>query len=646
MRAPQRLLPLFVGLFLIACSSDDGTGPEPEPITSSSVVIEPKGGSVSVENEAGFSLRLTFPGGALLTPVRVTLKAAAVPAGSKARFIVVPAGLDLNKPVTFTVKLPDGKTPGARDGLVFTSGEAIRVPTDVDPVNRTLTATLYHLGFDLPAPAPLALDAAPRSDDDGEFIDVDAIECDFIREALDNQILRAQAFVGAFPPDLASPLILQYKTALAICTSPDSLAGATAALREYACSNINSAESQANSVQIQTAADLKQALGAVLAAEALSEVSGAGCSVQTETIETAFDEFLNAYIARINDPGFTRNFPTWDLLWKEIVKVVEVQALAEEFDVFRAKNKIKTELYPALYARIREVAGTACTNDENNEFLLDILTGGHNLAHPITASPGLPEFTGFTQADLIDEIHTCGGNMIAEAKSSANELLGSVTVNLSEEEGSLRVTSPGKIVLTSGVNSFTCGGIVTRPPIRVRAEIPGNLPVKQLGTLSNPLTVDVASTLSSLPQVGGTPPVAFDLVFERDREICNIAEPGVIELCRIHVDASGFVGHLDGTWGGECPSGTKNGTFECTLGADGSVTGTYAGDASGSITGTFSPNGEFLADANGTAGACTWTGTLTFSGPVIHVSGTWNCGAADCSGGYSGSSPDVDGGGD
>jgi len=76
------------------------------------------------------------------------------------------------------------------------------------------------------------------------------------------------------------------------------------------------------------------------------------------------------------------------------------------------------------------------------------------------------------------------------------------------------------------------------------------------------------------------------------------------------------------------------------------VTGTYAGDASGSITGTFSPNGEFLADANGTAGACTWTGTLTFSGPVIHVSGTWNCGAADCSGGYSGSSPDVDGGGD
>jgi hypothetical protein len=103
MRAPQRLLPLFVGLLLIACSSDDGTGPEPVPTTTASATIQPKGGSLFVEAENGTTLKVTFPALAVTTPTLVTLRAIDPPAGIQARLAIEHAGWDLNKAATFKV---------------------------------------------------------------------------------------------------------------------------------------------------------------------------------------------------------------------------------------------------------------------------------------------------------------------------------------------------------------------------------------------------------------------------------------------------------------------------------------------------------------------------------------------------------------
>jgi hypothetical protein len=231
----------------------------------------------------------------------------------------------------------------------------------------------------------------------------------------------------------------------------------------------------------------------------------------------------------------------------------------------------------------------------------------------------------------VDEVHRCASGVLVEARTGQGEVLDSGRV-AAGASGQTRVTADGKVVLTSDILNFLCGGVLNRPPIRVRAELPSQLPVVSLGTLSAPLTVDISSTLAGLPQSNGEPPREFDLVIERDRPVCGIGGEGVVELCRIHVNTMGFEGSMSGVWSGGCPVGGVSGTFQIAIDREGTVTGTYDGSASGDITGTVTTNGSLSAVASG--GPCDWTGTLSLAGGNLTGSGSWTC-AADCSGGFS-----------
>jgi len=623
----------LIGLGLLSCS-DDVSSPEPDEQTSTTKTIPASGGSVQIENEDGVQFKVTLPEGAVLKGTRVVLRAIEAPAGVHARFALEPAGLRLFAPATFTVTLPSNMTVRESFGMSFQNGEQVFIPATVDVGARTLTATLYQLGFTNPGAVRQTAGAAVTADD--AFIDVDEMSCQIVRDALTDQILRAQAFSGPFPPDLASPLIQEYRAALLVCESEDSVAGASAILREYACNNINSSVAQADAVPVTNADELRQSLGFLIAAEGMAQEFGADCHVQTSTMEAEFDEFLTAYIERINSPNFTRSFPTWDALWRENLACVSILALAQEYAVEDAADRVNNEVFPALFARLREVASAACAEDENNTFLLDILTGGHRLAHPVIAASELPSFSGLPEEELTNELLRCGGSVLVEAKASDNLLLGGTTVQLTDGSASVRVTDNGKLVLTSDIMGFTCtGGIVTRPPIRVRAEVPETLPVVQLGNLSGTLNVNLATTLAALPAPEeGELPQSFDIVIERDRNVCGIDAPGVLELCRIRVDATGFLGSMAGLWSGGCPGGPVSGTFVIQIASDGTVTGTYDGSASGSIEGTVNSNGTFDASANGTAGSCNWFGSLNLAGGVVSGSGSWSCSEAGCSGEY------------
>ena len=164
MHRVTRSLLLCLAITLVSCSDDgDPAGPDPGPITQATKTIPPTGGSIQVENEDGVALNVTLPSGAVLAPTPVTLRAVAAPNGTQARFTIEPAGLDLLAPATITVTIPDGVTIDETSGLSLVSGESIRVPTDVDLGTRTLRATLYHLGFDLPVPGAALASAIPHS---------------------------------------------------------------------------------------------------------------------------------------------------------------------------------------------------------------------------------------------------------------------------------------------------------------------------------------------------------------------------------------------------------------------------------------------------------------------------------------------------
>ena len=625
-----------IGVTSISCGGDDPAAPEPGPATEASRTIPPAGGAVTVVSENGTRLMVALPAGAVLEPTRVTLRSVSAPSGVRARFAIEPSGLDLLAPATFTLTLPEGASVDNSLRISFERSERVPVPTEVDVDTRTLRATLFHLGFgDLAAPPVTSLRPASAADEGDEFINLEALECQLIEESLTDAILRAQAFVGAFPPDLATPLIQEYRAALLACGAA-SLGEQEAAMKTLACARADGAVLNAQVILVESAQDLKQSLGALLAAEGLVQVAGAECGVEASILETEFDEFLQAYLARINSPDFVASFPNWDALWRELVTCLEIAAMSQEFAVPEAETTIFQELFPALFVRLREVAREACDEDENNSFFLDILTGGHALGHAIAPFPEMPGFTGYPQAEVVDEMHRCGSSVLAEAKTNQNEVLDSASITLASQSGSVRVTEGGKIVVTSDIMSFLCNGIVSRPPIRVRAEIPNNLPVVQLGSLSGPMTINVASVLASLPQPGGEQARDFDIVLERDRSVCGIDAPGAIELCRISVNTEGFEGAMSGAWSGGCQSGGVSGTFSITVARDGTVSGTFDGSATGTISGTVTANGSFDASANGSAGGCTWSGTLSIAGGSLSGSGSWNCGDAGCSGVFSG----------
>jgi len=642
MRYPNRVLfrvvaVLFASLMAPLSCSDDTTAPPPDDQTSASRTIPPTGGSVSVENEDGIEFSVSLPAGAVLTGTKVTIAAVTPPSGVNARFSLEPAGLRLLKPATFTVTLPSTMTIHDSFGMSFANGERVFVPCEIDAGARTITTTLNQLGFTNPDDVQFTTGALSPDN----FIDVDQMSCDIIRDALTDQILRAQAFSGPFPPDLASPLITEYRAALLVCTSLDSVSEASAALREYACANVNSSEATAGVAEITSVEDLRTNLGYLVAAEGMAQVFGADCHIQTATMEAVFDKYLDDYVDRINSPEFTRDRPTWDALWAENLVIVGLGALAQEYAVDAASQRINDEVFPALFARLYEVASAACSADENNAFMLDIITGGYALNHPIIVAREVPSFSGLVADDVIDETLRCGSTIQAEARASDNLLLASETVSLDDETGSVRVTDNGKIVLIDDMLGFTCNGIVSRPPIRVRAEVPGHLPIVQLGNLSGSMTIPMPSTLSSLPEEEpGEPADNFDLIIERDRNVCGIEAEGTIELARIHVNTTGFLGTMSGTWSGGCPNGAVQGTFSVQIQSDRTVTGGFDGSATGTIDGTVSTNGTFDASANGTAGSCTWSGSLNLAGGVVNGSGSWSCSSAGCSGTYaSGSIP-------
>ncbi len=629
MRRVTRSLLLCLAIMLVSCSDDgDPAAPEPTPTTQATKTIPPTGGSIRVQNAAGVALQVTLPSGAVLAPTPVTLRAVAAPSGAQARFEVEPAGLDLLEPATITITIPDGMAIDETSGLSFVSGETIRVPTDVDKNARTLRASLYHLGFDLPVPGA----ALASSSDGSEFIDVDAMNCQLMFESLTDAILRAQAFSSPFPPDLASPLILQYRAMLVGCPQSGSLEDVTAALSQYACSNASSAEGQAGALPVTSVADFKRNLGNLLAAKALIQSTGANCEVDDDVVGSQFTQYIDSYVARINDPGFTASFDDWDTLWREIIPVTELLALASEFELSSASERITDELFPALFARLREVAGEACEEDQNSGFLADILTGGHVLNHAIGAVPQMPPYTGFTQAEVLEQYHRCGSSLSFEARSPQGDLIDSITIE-GGTQATITVIKDGQIAIEDNLLGLMCGNALARDEVRLFAEIPNTLPTAALGTFSDDRTLDVASVLDALP---GDEPVDFDLVFTRDRSQCAIDNGGVptIELYRTHVRVLGGAGTGTGTWGG-CTS--ASGTFECTIDNDGHVTGTYAGTHSGTITGTVNGAGTFEATASGTAGGCTWQGTISGFGANLRGSGSFDCGT--CGGGWAFDAP-------
>ena len=139
--------------------------------------------------------------------------------------------------------------------------------------------------------------------------------------------------------------------------------------------------------------------------------------------------------------------------------------------------------------------------------------------------------------------------------------------------------------------------------------------------------------------------VQFDSV-AADQKITIVVElnDGVVALAEesrendsgpVTID-SPFEGQLSGTWSGRCNDDDIRGAFSIVASSSGSVSGSYSGDDSGPISGAVSNSGTLAAAASGTAGECTWSGSIRRSNRSLSGNGTWTC-PENCGGTWSGS---------
>lgn len=135
----------------------------------------------------------------------------------------------------------------------------------------------------------------------------------------------------------------------------------------------------------------------------------------------------------------------------------------------------------------------------------------------------------------------------------------------------------------------------------------------------------------------GTPGVAQDHYF--NFKVCVIDSIGMKDcgFTDITVKPSNpFQGTITGGWSGLCYGAvTVSGSFSLVIAADGSVSGTYSGDAAGTIVGQVSSSGAYTAGSGGGSGGASWTGTFSKSGTTLSASGQWSS-PPDCGGGWSG----------
>jgi hypothetical protein len=314
--------------------------------------------------------------------------------------------------------------------------------------------------------------------------------------------------------------------------------------------------------------------------------------------------------------------------------VLQVAGAADALGLPEARAKVDSILLPALFSRLHEVAREQCTDKKDNAFLADILTGGHLLGHPVLAFADLPCFSGRDKESLQREYQLCGSSIVVQTEDCEGEVIDEATLDEQNptNNGFLNAPADGFVVIRGDDLMDThCGDqLVHRPPVRARAIRSGSTSVLQLGELGSPLETNVETIANALdlPESG-----TFEIVVERFGTPYDLAAigPAQMELFRITLNqAAVFPISCTGSWGGSCedeegPFGVS-GSFQLTISAGGTVAGSYSGSASRSISGTVDEDGTLNANASGSAGACTWQGTLRFDCGGVSGSGTWNCG--------------------
>lgn len=413
-----RFSPLFVPLFglscllaLGACSAPPaGSGPG-DPVTET---VTPAGGSVSATDTAGNTLTIDFPAAAVPEALAVTLTPQAPPAGAWASFGIEPAGTPLAVPAILTLTAAPG-TEVANSALRFGVGlEGSPLPTEARPNSRTLEAETTFLGF------PDDGGSLRRQQGGIDPLVALQIECDIELTSLQVRFERARLFPfssSASAKELADQIRFFIGKCEALDPDYDAL---ISRIQTESCIELSDAEADAAVLPPTTRDELLALSRRILDWAAAAEGSSAPCTASwLGSVEALFLDFIARYRTRVNGNHLGDYTDHWnDLRLGALPLLGDTMAL----DLGAAQSAVN-ELIADLIDALRTAGYRVCRDDDTQELLANLYTGGDVRSIPVSPPPTVPllapqgasslmfGFANFSQMALEEDMQRCGSQV-------------------------------------------------------------------------------------------------------------------------------------------------------------------------------------------------------------------------------------------
>lgn len=374
-----------------------------------------------------------------------------------------------------TLELPAEQPLGPSTTFYFGSSEERTLfPSEVAAAVGTLTTSTLLLGY------AEAATAEPKTLQNGsDFLNVADIECQTALESLNVRLERARNFPFS-SAESAHQLIQEIEAMKALCAGePDSEAAAIAKIEQIkteACEGYRDATADAAVLESENLATLTELSATLLNWEALKQFAGTDCGGAggelSDNLEQEFDEFVEKYAERLD----SADFPTsYSALWNELREVVGISAHAALFGLDDAEARVNGRLLARLLDLLREAAYQTCREDDTQEYLADILSGGELKNHPLPTSvapepvgelrlQSVPQWATFSDADIEADIQYCASELTLEIWTSLPRELGNLSRTLEGGDtpgvrvDSAETQSPveGTLVLDGELRAFYC----------------------------------------------------------------------------------------------------------------------------------------------------------------------------------------------
>ena len=519
---------------LVSCTTS--TAPTPQPGAPVTATISPEGGSVVATGRDGSSLSLSFPAGAVLEPLVVTVTPSDA-ADVRPRFEIEPFATRFREPVEIRLSVAPGTTLADTSLFLGSGADRVPLPSTIDAENRVVSASTRQLGFAFGADATTS---ARRQSGSSGPIELADVSCTIAIGHLSEARTRA---AQDWLKTVASAQAIRdaYLTMLTACDVDEddeaSFQAARDILQEVVCDGYRDA--RVNTVIYNPAIgngapeDFWQLTESLLSWAASIQLTGAECATPTaleEDLEDLYDAYVDDYAQRLE----ALDIDVWRTLWNvELANVVRLLGDADSFGLDATRTRTEEVLVQRLFERLRNAAYERCREDQEQGYLADIRNGGGHVGAVVAPGPPRATWLPFDIEDIDTDIQLCAsqftGHVFDDVPTlrSTHELGGGETPGDHEREATLNMSTGGALLFSGTIRALRCQSPTA--PTRwsddaLVARFEGAEVGRRTHTSGNFLHTSWDLPLADMLAAAGLPEDAegpFTLILERQGEACG-----------------------------------------------------------------------------------------------------------------------------